>query len=387
MLSALLVIGSSSCARQEILSRPVTFADFNISAGATICFPNIPPHTSLILKQMPPASITARYLSAGREISLSGNALTTGFDAGHYSATLEVTPGQWGALSYFAVTFPADCQQRIVSSLPQEVFVHSASTEKVCYFSGGGTKLEYVIELSGGEAAVAESSGLGLKLAANGTRWLHERDPSVVTWSGDVSSIHIAVFGGQPDNRAVSHVLSNRNPVMIPLQTGGEERLLSEREQYFQQGRQFDGQDRRLPFRPHPGPLGRWDRGGLGAHGEDWHWQHYLAQHALQHRPLWLLFLGFPALWVLVAILGWAFVRLKRRQCRAAQDVPQAMLMPSVVYVASPGSQQQAFMSGQTAVQFQQPDNFQYQQPPFQIQPHASVPIDPRYQYGVPILS
>jgi hypothetical protein len=175
---------------------------------------------------------------------------------------------------------------------------------------------------------------------------------------------------------------------MIPLQTGGEERLLSKREQYFQQGRQFDGQDRRLQFRRPPGPLGPWDGGGLGAHREDWHWQHDLAEHALQHRPLRLLFLGFlAALWALVAILGCTFLRLKRRQCRAAQDVPQPMLMPSVVYVASPGSQQQAFMSGQTAVQFQQPGNFQYQQPPFQIQPHASVPIDPMYQYGVPILS
>jgi hypothetical protein len=56
-------------------------------------------------------------------------------------------------LLYFAMAFPADCGTRIVSILPQDVFVHSASTEKVCHFNGEANKIEDIVELAGAPAA------------------------------------------------------------------------------------------------------------------------------------------------------------------------------------------------------------------------------------------
>jgi hypothetical protein len=352
-LLAVLASGSDSCARREILSNPTAFAEFNVSAGVTVCFPNIPPHTSVIFKRLPPALLTARYLAGGRELSLVGDGLTAGFDAGRHSATLDVTLSHWGTLSYFAVAFPADCGTRIISSLPQDVFVHSASTEKVCYFSGGAKKLEYIVELVGARDALAESPALGLRLLGNATRWLHEMDASVLTWSGNVSSVHIAVFGGQPDGRAVIRVLSNENPAMLPLHSNDHQHSLTDRERNFRE------MSRSWPFLAHPGP---WHQPGRM---DDWN-----------NRPMGLLLLWcVVVLWASAASLCCVFMSFKRRQSAAAQG---ATLMPSVVYVGS---------QGQPGIQFQPTSQFQYQQPPFQIQPQSSAPINLMYQYGVPILT
>jgi hypothetical protein len=48
-------------------------------------------------------SRSRQYLAAGCEVSLLGDGLSVGFDAGHHSAMLDMTPSQWGTLLYFAV--------------------------------------------------------------------------------------------------------------------------------------------------------------------------------------------------------------------------------------------------------------------------------------------
>jgi hypothetical protein len=112
------------------------FAEFNVSAGAAICFLNIPPCTLAIFKPIPTAWLTTQDVTGGGDVSLLGDWLTAGLDGRYHSMTLNVMPSQWGTFSYFAMTFPTDWWVRIVSILPQDVFVHSVSTEKMCHFSG-----------------------------------------------------------------------------------------------------------------------------------------------------------------------------------------------------------------------------------------------------------
>jgi hypothetical protein len=91
------------------------------------------------------------------------------------------------------------------------------------------------------------------RLSGNGTQWLHERDASVLIWSGGVSFVHIAVFGGQADIRAVILILGKANLAMVPPQldnSGYQEQSLIGRERYLQFTQRFSEMNLIWSFRP-----------------------------------------------------------------------------------------------------------------------------------------
>jgi hypothetical protein len=69
-------------------------------------------------------------------VLFSGTNQTTGFDTGAHEGAIEVTHIEKGNLSFFAVTFPDDCETRIVSNRKADFIHREKSSSKVCCFNG-----------------------------------------------------------------------------------------------------------------------------------------------------------------------------------------------------------------------------------------------------------
>lgn len=219
---------SSLCRHEQDLKQPITFNKQTIQVGDTFCIHRIPPRTSIVFKHLPYSQIEARYLVNGTVIPLNGTNQTRGFDTGDYEGEIEVTALESGNLSFFSVTFPNDCDTRIVSSRQLDVLYSEKDSGKVCYFNGAKRVVDYEIRVDAGETGKVESPGLGINLRGSSKNHLHQVNSSLITWSGDMNKMIVSVWAGHHPHDPHPHrhhhhddglsvTLNGRSPCLIEL--------------------------------------------------------------------------------------------------------------------------------------------------------------------------
>jgi hypothetical protein len=221
MLLFLLSLTSGSCLHEDNLTESITFADHSVTPGETICVRNIPPRTSIIFTHFPPATAQVRYSTATSPVTRSGSSRTIGFDSADSNASLQIVTGGAGTFSYFAVTFPSDCRARIVSSQQLGLLTRTNTTEKHCYFNGGGRTISYDIQFSSNRTGRLASAALAHPLIGTAQHRLMNVNASIIAWEGEVKFVAIGLIGEwQGGIRGVMREVNGTDPAFIELATG-----------------------------------------------------------------------------------------------------------------------------------------------------------------------
>jgi hypothetical protein len=173
----------------------VKFREFDVHASDTIRILNLPPYTSVVFNELPKCVIDVSYFYNNSLIRKRGGRHATGFDTGNATADLVMNPQEEGSILYFAVTFPPDCDIRIVSNKVPREFQTENSTDKVCYFHGGDRDMSFRISAKTGHSGSVESEMFPHSLTGNASIELPLADPKVIVWSGEVYSASVSVGG------------------------------------------------------------------------------------------------------------------------------------------------------------------------------------------------
>jgi hypothetical protein len=209
---------SGACVYEETLSEPITFRTYYMNASETICLRGISPNTAVLFKRVLRSSIQAQYSINGTSVALSGTNLTIGFDSGPYASSLTLTATESGKLSFFAVTFPADCDRRIVSSKKMGVYVRTGTTDKFCYFNGAHKTTSYDIQFSSKSNGRLVSSELGIDLTGIWNHRIEGVNASLITWEGEVDFVAVGVHGGWMHHHdGILRELNSTSPALIEL--------------------------------------------------------------------------------------------------------------------------------------------------------------------------
>jgi hypothetical protein len=180
---------ASLCTQELTTTGELTFNSLQLAAGETICFPNLPPYTSLVFRHLPPSTVTGTV----GDVVLKGTETTQGFDTGNSIATVSLTATAAGKVSYFAVTFPSDCAERIVSNHRHD-FIHREKTKtKICYFNGGTRHQLYGFDFKGKASGVLASTLLNGTVTGSTKQFVEDASPAIISWSGQVSEVAIDV--------------------------------------------------------------------------------------------------------------------------------------------------------------------------------------------------
>jgi hypothetical protein len=196
------------------LTEPIVFRDFKADAGDTIRFQYLPPRTAIVFQELPPSTFRAWSWQTDGAIPLNATNHTRGFDTGSHPGSLDVILSEAGNVSFFAVTFPGDCEARIVSTKKRDFVRERQSSQKVCYFNGADQKYDLAIELSS-RTGELYSKALGLALRGNSHTDLQDANASLITWSGDIDEVHVGVRAGAPDGRGFSQRLNGSDASLI----------------------------------------------------------------------------------------------------------------------------------------------------------------------------
>jgi hypothetical protein len=252
------ILFSRAVTREESLTDLITFRKYSIQAGEKILIKHIQPRTSIIFKRLPQAHIEARSFVNGSAVPFAGTNETLGFDSGAHAAELELTAREPGNLSFFAVTFPDDCETRIVSSHRADVIHGENSQSKVCYFNGAHPTLDYHIQVQADGNGRLESRDLGLALRGHSHNDLRQANASVIAWSGGIHEVVVAVHGGRTDGRGIFAAISGAAGQLI-------ERSAARAPSHFHHHWHFTGLRRpRAEWRPSDGAPRAAQRGKRG---------------------------------------------------------------------------------------------------------------------------
>jgi hypothetical protein len=195
MFRAFLGVSVSLCSYEFSDTSSVKFRELDLEAGETICLKRLPPFTSAVFNSFPRSFFYVNYQNSSDSAFAVGTSRTTGFYTGNSRANVTACATDAGTFSYFIVSFPPDCSERIVSNTLPDTITRMNTTDRICYFNGAQRDLSYRISVRSKSSGILESSMLDAPLIGDQNISLEFVDPSIISWCGEMNSVTITVRG------------------------------------------------------------------------------------------------------------------------------------------------------------------------------------------------